>query len=253
MPGNTLNSLYALRKSPLRTSVERVQSRDHSQSTGFRFLCLTAWGLESPRSHHYLAIVAAPHSRSVSTGVSTVRITGALPAGPRCSPTPRARPRSSTASSTTPRSSPSMARATDVAKLSRLRLPSRHAAPRPRTDRPVQISAVRCDRQHTVVAGGGCTANRRPRRRMPPHVDVVRGRPYRGRCVARRGSHTMNGVSAPERAAMEAVGERHEVTMPAEHELRAMLPREVDGSKRHPAADDRQHAPVRPTRGPSGS
>jgi hypothetical protein len=31
---------------------------------------------------------------------------------------------------------------------------------------------------------------------------------------------------------MEAVGERHEVTVPAEHELRAMFPREVDGSKR---------------------
>jgi hypothetical protein len=49
--GNNLNSLYALGKSPLRISIERVQSRDHSQSTGFRFLCLTAWGFESPRSH----------------------------------------------------------------------------------------------------------------------------------------------------------------------------------------------------------
>ena len=36
--GNSLNSLYALGKSPLRISIERVQSRDHSQSTGFRFL-----------------------------------------------------------------------------------------------------------------------------------------------------------------------------------------------------------------------
>src|ERR1043166_20673 len=49
--GNSLNSWYALGKSPLRISIERVQSRDHSQSTGFRFLCLTAWGFESPRSH----------------------------------------------------------------------------------------------------------------------------------------------------------------------------------------------------------
>jgi hypothetical protein len=49
--GNRLNSLNALGKSPLRRSVERVQSRDHSQSTGFRFLCLTAWGFESRRSH----------------------------------------------------------------------------------------------------------------------------------------------------------------------------------------------------------
>ena len=57
--GNCLNCLYAFRKSPLRRRVERVQSRDHSQSTGFRFLCLTAWGFESPRSHFVLALATS--------------------------------------------------------------------------------------------------------------------------------------------------------------------------------------------------
>jgi hypothetical protein len=49
--GNNLNSLHALGKSPLRRKVKRVQSRDHSQSTGFRFLSLTRSGFESRRSH----------------------------------------------------------------------------------------------------------------------------------------------------------------------------------------------------------
>ena len=49
--GNRRNSSNAPGKSPLRKRVERVQRRDPSQSTGFRFLCLTAWGFESPRSH----------------------------------------------------------------------------------------------------------------------------------------------------------------------------------------------------------
>ena len=48
---NRLNSLNALGKSPLRKRDERVQSRDHSQSTGFRFLGLTVCGFESRRSH----------------------------------------------------------------------------------------------------------------------------------------------------------------------------------------------------------
>src|SRR5690349_2599788 len=63
---------------------------------------------------------------------------------------PRARLRSSTALCTTPRSSPSKVKAIAVAKLSRPRRPSRHAAPSPRTDRPVQISAVRRDRQQQL-------------------------------------------------------------------------------------------------------
>ena len=66
--GNRPNSWHALGKSPLRRRVERVQSRDHSQSTGFRFLSLTRSGFESPRSHYVLSVTwkvakAFPESR----------------------------------------------------------------------------------------------------------------------------------------------------------------------------------------------
>jgi hypothetical protein len=53
--GNSFNSLDALGKSPLRISVERVQSRNHILSTRFRYQWVTPCRFESGHSHKHLA------------------------------------------------------------------------------------------------------------------------------------------------------------------------------------------------------